>query len=313
MPAPIAAKFEKNGIINSGLQDVIAAAGWVCRVFGTHMSDLVTLTQPALPLEAVAAVRFKLPARSKPSTINAYTVYAHYLAAVAESCAVETRSDALPSDYHEVHSLLTRPDEPITFAKTLSLLWKLGVPVLPLRDVGMFHGAVWKIRNRFVIVLKQTTNLESRWLYDLLHEWGHLACGHLSEDSALLEGEPIAPGMNDIEEIEANEWAEDTLFDGDSTEIEQACTQACHGKLQRLKAVLPGVARRYNVNPASLANHMAFRLESEGKDWWGTAYNLQQTSINPFEIAREVLLRNVDLHRINNLDRDLLIRALTAE
>ena len=72
-------------------------------------------------------------------------------------------------------------------------------------------------------------------------------------------------------------------------------------------------SRRYNVNPASLANHMAFRLASEGKDWWGTAHNLQEANVNPFEIAREVLLLNVDLHRINNLDRDLLVRALTAE
>jgi len=313
LPAPLAAKFEKNGIINTGLQDVIAGAGWVCRVFGMHVSDLVTLTRPALPLEAVAAARFKLPARSKPSTVNAYTVYAHYLAAVLESSTVPPSTEALPSDYHHVHSLLTSPDEPITLMKTLTLLWKLGVPVLPLRDVGMFHGAVWKIRNRFVIVLKQTTSLESRWLYDLLHEWGHLASGHLSEDSTLLETEPIAPGINETGEIEANEWAEDALFDGDSSEIEQACTQACYGKLQRLKAVLPGVARRYNVNPASLANHMAFRLASEGKDWWGTANNLQEASINPFEIAREVLLLNVDLYRINNLDRDLLVRALTAE
>jgi hypothetical protein len=177
----------------------------------------------------------------------------------------------------------------------------------------MFHGAVWEIRNRFVIVLKQTTGLESRWLYDLLHESGHLASGHLREDSTLLEPEPIEPGTNQTEEIEANEWAEDALFDGDSAEIEQACTQACDGKLQRLKTVLPGVARRYNVNPDSLANHMAFRLASEGKDWWGAARNLQQARVNPFEIAREILFLNVDLHRINELDRDLLIRALAAE
>jgi transcriptional regulator with XRE-family HTH domain len=249
LPAPLAAKFEKNRVIDTPLEDLIAGAGRVCRVFGMHVSDLMTLTRPALPLEAVAAARFKLPARVKPNNVNAYTVYAHYLAGVLESCTIPTSTGALPSDYHHVHSLLTSPDEPITLTKTLTLLWKLGVPVLPLRDVGMFHGAVWEIRNRFVIVLKQTTGLESRWLYDLLHEWGHLASGHLREDSTLLEPEPIEPGTNQTEEIEANEWAEDALFDGDSAEIEQACTQACDGKLQRLKTVLPGVARTDGNQP----------------------------------------------------------------
>src|SRR5262249_35026953 len=116
---------------------------------------------------------------------------------------------------------------------------------------------------RFVIVLKQTTDLESRWLYDALHEAGHIEKGHVSDDSAILEDQEISPEAIGVEEGEANDWAIDALFDCRSEEIEEACTQACGTKLERLKAALPGVAERFNVNMGCLANHMAFRLAEQ--------------------------------------------------
>jgi transcriptional regulator with XRE-family HTH domain len=313
LPASLAAKFRESKGLQAGLPEILTASAIVSRVFGPHVADLITLKQPVFPLEAVAAARFKLPARTDPKTINAYTLYAHYLAALVESCTLSAAVDTFPTDHHQIHRLLTKPGEPITFLKAVNFLWELGVPVLPLRDAGLFHGAVWKIRSRFVIVLKQKTSLASRWLYDLLHEWGHVASGHVTEDVALIEGDPISPEIRGEDEVAANEWAEDALFDGDSNEIEEACVQACAGRLQRLKAVLPAIARRFNVNLGALANHMAFRLRSEGQDWWGAAHNLRETDCDPFVSAREVLLRHVDLRRLNHIDRDLLTRALTEE
>ena len=45
--------------------------------------------------------------------------------------------------------------------------------------------------------------------------------------------------------------------------------------------------------------------------WWGAANNLQVTEPGPFEIARELLIANLDLSRVNPVDRDLLLRAVT--
>ena len=58
----------------------------------------------------------------------------------------------------------------ITFEHTLRYVWSLGIPVLPLRDPGAFHGACWRIDGRNIIVLKQRTLSLARWLADLLHE-----------------------------------------------------------------------------------------------------------------------------------------------
>ena len=315
LPFDLAALFEESGAIRVGLRELLGAADAVSRVLGTRISDLLNPEPTPLALAGVAGTRFKLSTRTKAATLDAYTVYAHYLAALVESCAEipPSPSTSLPDDWHTVHEALTQPGKPITFTSALEYLWNHDVLVLPLRDQGTFHGAVWKIRSRFVIILKQRTPLESRWLYDLLHEAGHIASGHVTDDDAIIEDQEISPETRGKEEEEANEWAEDTLFDGDSSLIEDACVRACGGRLQSLNRVMPQVAGRFNVNAGSLANHMAFRLAEQGENWWGAAHNLQTGGKDPFDHARELFLRRVNLQKLNPFDRDLLTRALTED
>ena len=259
------------------------------------------------------AVRFKLPARSQGVKLNAYVVYAHYIASLAESCSPVIERKVLPDDYHKLFCDLTAPGDPITFVKALNYFWDHNVIVVPLNDSGAFHGAVWQIRGRFVILLKQKTQLESRWLYDLLHEGGHIASRHVTENDAILESQPISENAVDEDESEANEWAEDVLFDGDSESIEDACVEACRGRLQQLSQELPKVAKRYNINLGSLANHMAYRLSAQNENWWGASHTLQGDATSPFDTARSILLRRIDLRKLNELDRDLLTQALTED
>jgi transcriptional regulator with XRE-family HTH domain len=313
LPSSIAAAFKEGNAIQVGLREILCAASAVSRVFGAPISDLVSVQPPKLAFAGIAATRFKLPARTKAATLNAYSIYAHYLAALVESCADPAPLKSLSNDWHTIHAALSRPGEPMTFASTLRYLWDHNVVVVPLRDEGTFHGAVWKIRGRFVIIVKQRTSLESRWLFDLLHETGHTASGHVTDEVALIEDQPISPEVRGIEEEEANEWAEDALFDGDSSLLEDDCVQACGGRLQQLNRVIPTVAKRRNVNAGALANHMAFRLAAQGEQWWGAAHNLQADGPDPFATAREMLFQRVSLRRLNSLDRDLLMRALTED
>jgi len=313
LPSNIAAVFRQRNKIPVGLREILRAASAVSRIFGTQISDLVSVHPSKIAFAGIGATRFKLPARAKASALNAYTIYAHYLAVLAESCSEPVPSKSLPNDWHTLHESLTKADEPMTFARTLHYLWNHNIVVLPLRDEGAFHGAVWKIRGRFVIIVKQKTSLESRWLYDLLHEGGHIASGHVTDDVALIEDQPISPETRGNEEEEANEWAEDALFDGDSSLLEDACVQACGGRLQQLNSVIPTVAKRSNVNFGALANHMAFRLAAQGEQWWGAAHNLQVEGSDPFATAREIFFQRISTRRLNSFDRDLLVRALTED
>jgi transcriptional regulator with XRE-family HTH domain len=310
IPASAAARLSGPMPMSVKLREILQAASGVSRVFGVSVTDLLALDKPDIDFSAVAAARFKLPASASHREVNAYTVYAHYLALLTENCTPSTQHYEFTS-WSEFRERLVRNNKPLTLRRTLEFLWDHGVMVLPLRDPGGFHGAVWKIRNRFVIVLKQNTPLESRWLYDVLHEIGHIALGHVSDERAVVEEHPISPNIHTDGEDDASEWAEDVIFGGKSEQIEEACAEASQGRLERLKAVLPEVAKRFNVDLGVLANHMAYRLEDQGENWWGAAHNLQIAGTQPFDIARELLFQYANLLRLNPIDRDLLMRALT--
>jgi hypothetical protein len=161
--------------------------------------------------------------------------------------------------------------------------------------------------------LKQTTALESRWLFDALHECAHIRNGDVTDDVSLIEDEEISPENSGDQEEAANEWAEESLFNGQAEKIETACESACRGRLQHLKSVVPEVAQKFNVNVGSVANLMAYRLAQQNENWWGTANNLQQQTQNPFEISRELLLQHLNLSCLSAFDRELLQRALSDE
>jgi transcriptional regulator with XRE-family HTH domain len=310
LSATDAAKFAK-GHVEAGVREIISAASRVARVFKADVRDLLEMQPIKLLAGPIPASRFKLISKRKPELVNPYVVYVHYIAGLVERCTPDSTANHLPSSFHEIHALLTKHNEPMSFRHALEFLWNHGVIVIPLRESGVFHGAVWKIRHRPVIILKQITSLESRWLYDLLHELAHLIKGHVTDEVAVIEEQPISPKLNDTQEDEASEWAEDVIFDGNSAVIEGACAKECSGDLRRLKRVLPKVAQRFSVNCGALANYMAYRLASEGQDWWGAAHNLQSTTEEPFETARSMLLRRTHFDRLNPVDRDLLTRGLS--
>ena len=55
---------------------------------------------------------------------------------------------------------------------------------------------------------------------------------------------------------------------------------------------------------------MAFRLSLQGINWWGAAENLQKGGLEPVTVTRDILLQSCDLEALNDIDRDLLSRAL---
>jgi len=71
------------------------------------------------------------------------------------------------------------------------------------------------------------------------------------------------------------------------------------------------VAEREHVPVDTLANYLAFRLSKQGVNWWGAANQLQVTEPRPWQIARDALLEHVDLDRLQDGDRALLLAALS--
>jgi len=287
----------------------IDIASNVSRVFGWVPSSLVAGGPLVVSRQPLGAARFKVASNTERSRLMAYTVYAHYLAMVLLEATNDMPQTRLATDAAELrHQVIARCGA-VDLPSVLRFVWEGGLPVLPLQDPGAFQGACWRVAGRNVIVLKQRTSSQSRWLYDLLHELWHAAEGPDEEEGAHVDVDEGARDTEDAEE-EANRFAGDVLLDGRAEDLVQQCVDEAKGGVSYLKSALPRVARREGVSVAALANYMAFRLSLQDINWWGTAANLQERGEHPFIIARDILMERVDLGRLNRADADLLMCAL---
>jgi hypothetical protein len=162
-----------------------------------------------------------------------------------------------------------------------------------------------------VIVLKQKSVHEERWLHDALHEAYHAGSEPERQSHETIEAEETSRERREApEEIEAAQFAGDVVLAEKSEEIARACVAAANGSVERLKSVVPGVAKRYAVETGAVANYLAFRLSWQGINWWGAAANLQRDGQDPWQIARDIFLERFPFGEITDGDRDLLERAL---
>jgi len=292
-------------------QLVVQVASLIARVFNWMPSALFGSDSLSFDSAVLGAARFKVPARVDERRFSAHTMYAHYLALLVVEATIELPMLPLPTDAVAFRRAVLDRYAGLTLTAVTRYLWDLGIPILPLGDTSGFHGACWRVRGRNVVVLTQHTPAQARWLFDLLHEYWHATQEpQQAERSTIEAGDITTAGRETPEEYQASKFAEDVLFAGQADALAKACVTAANGSVERLKSVVPRIAAQEEVDPAALANYMAYRLQSqEGPSWWGAATNLQQTDPHPWQVVRDVALERLSLHCLNEMDRRLLMRA----
>lgn len=292
---------------------LIASIGAVLeRVFGWTQHNIFGAQALSAPRFAAAEARFKMPAGRSQEATTLYAAYANYLAVVALKGARSLPISPIPIDATEMRAAIGKARQISTLRDVLNFAWDLGVVVLPLRDRGTFHGACWRYEGRNVIVLKQSSKHESRWIFDLLHELFHAGQRPDAETLEVIEGdETSVERRNSEEEIAASQFAGDVVLDGKAEQLAQRSVQAANGSIERLKSVVPKIARDEGVEIGALANYLAFRLSWQDINWWGAAANLQNSAGgDPWAIARDVFFERFPFDVESELDRRLLERGL---
>lgn len=313
IPRSVAAQLQTGGRQQDKNNSVLQAATTVSRVLGCSVASLFG----DAPLQfgksaAVGAVRFKVKAGTSERKLNAYTIYAIYLASLTFDATLDLPQKVIPTDATDFRKEVQAKFGLVDFESVLKYYWSLGVPVLPLRDSGAFHGACIREDGRNIIVLKQQTASIAKWLHDLLHEGYH--AGQKPEEKCretIEYSETSKERRESEEEREAGKFPGDVVLDGHADELVVKCIQAADSSIERLKSVVPQIAKRENVPVDALANHLAYKMSLVGKSWWGAATNLQNTSRQPWAIARDLFLRNVNFGSLNELDRRLLEQAMS--
>lgn len=314
LPPSIRAEVEAQaGVAQTGQARLtLQIASVVSRILDTDVMTILTKPESQLDPSTLGGVRFKLKSNVDQRGLSAYSLYAKFLVLATLRATDDLTRRPIPVAPLDVRNQIIDGYGQLDFPSALRFVWDLGIPVLPLRDPGAFHGATWRIDGKDVIVLKQRTRSPARWLIDLLHELRHAAADREDVDRVVIELDEIGVRQAESEEERrATGFASAVVLGGKEESLAKTCVEQANGSVERLKSVVPRVAHHADVGVAELANYMAYRLSLQGINWWGAATNLQDQDEDPWEVARDEFLRRVSLGSLEPIERDLLVRALT--
>jgi transcriptional regulator with XRE-family HTH domain len=313
IPRSVAAQLQSDGKQEDKKNSVLQAATTVSRVLGCSVASLFGSAPLQFDNSSVRAVRFLVKAGTNERKLNAYTLYAIYLAQLTLDATVDLPQKTIPTDAWEFRQGVLASYGSLEFENILKYFWSLGVPVLPLRDSGAFHGACIREEGRNVIVLKQQTASVAKWIHDALHEGYHAGQEPEKKVRDTIEySETSKERRESAEEKKASRFAGNIVLDGRAEALAKMCVGAADGAVERLKWAVPQVAVRERVPVDALANYMAFRLSHDNiTNWWGTAAKLQSVSEQPWGTARNLFLKKVNFGSLNELDRNLLQQAMS--
>lgn len=309
VPGRVAAMLQEGG--DEGAENsCLQAASHVGRIFGWEPTDVLGI-RPLVPVANVGAIGFKMPSRVKESRVNAYTVYAHYLALLVSQATEHLPMREIPTDPYEIRSEIIDMYGSLSLECVIRYVWGLGVPVVALDDSGAFHGACFREGGRTVIVVKQKTPSQARWAFDILHELWHAAQEPHNSERTTIEVEDIMKGNIDVEEERiASQFAGATLLGQSPQELAEKCLEGAGHDIRMLKGAVERVAAWEGIPVDSLANYLAFRLSLDGHNWWGTATNLQVIGDSPWRIARDILIEHIDFSKLGEPEQGLIQQAV---
>jgi transcriptional regulator with XRE-family HTH domain/Zn-dependent peptidase ImmA (M78 family) len=288
------------------------AVSYVSNIYGWTSDDIWSSNNLILKDGPLASVYFKKANNANINQIKAYSHYAFYLAKVVLKVTTHMTKD-YPEDIDEFKNNFEKKYKAFDLQSLLNYAWDMGICVLPLNDSGVFHGASWNIEGKHIIVLKQRTKAHARWIYDLLHEIYHVFV-HLDKiNSSVIETEELSPFSNEgnIEELEANSFANHVIFGNRAEELAEKCVESANWKLENLKNAVGKISKDENIREDFVSNYIAFRLGLQGQNWWGTASKMQISEPDPFEIATKLLKERISLKNLNPIDYNLLTTAIS--
>jgi hypothetical protein len=117
---------------------------------------------------------------------------------------------ALPQKPKDILQILKKKSNVIELDTILDYLWESGIPVLyisqfPKKTKKMTAVSIM-IKERPVIILSKSHKYPSWYLFELAHEIGHIALGHLKKEGIILD-ENLDRSSNDKMEKEADAYA----------------------------------------------------------------------------------------------------------
>lgn len=255
------------------------------------------------------SVQFKAPRANQPEQTPLLHL-AWSVATAGRAAATVDHITAIPSDPAVARRAVEADLGELNLRTLLTWTWRQGTPVLPMTGRGGFSAAVWNLDDSPVIVLKEARDVPAFWLFDLAHELGHIARGHVTTRSIVDVEEPTsgdALDSTDAQEREANEYALSLLVP-DYQALVAEVRKRSRGDYLAFKGAVATTARDYRVNAGVLGVIAAHELTDIGqhKDRWGSSINLSKEDGEGHAAAVDVARQFLHLETLDETDRVLL-------
>ncbi|HEX5270463.1 MAG TPA: ImmA/IrrE family metallo-endopeptidase [Gemmataceae bacterium] len=202
----------------------------------------------------------------------------------------------------------------VGFEHLLDYCWGAGIPVL---HVNLFptgakrpEGFTLRVAGRPVVVLCRDEKQPSWQLFILAHELGHVACGHIPENGAILD-EKVQENEPDAEEKEADRYALELLTGRPTTCINASGRWPNAGELARMAAEF---GKRNAVNPGHVVLNYAHSMK--GLNFYPVAraaLNLLDPEADAVAAVRDRLAENLDWERLPEDSSEFLMRMTRQE
>jgi IrrE N-terminal-like domain len=271
--------------------------------------DLRSLQKPEAPLrlQDFGLCKYKKRAGTTDDELQLSRVIATRAAQIA-GAAVEGKYQPISAHACDVRQAILENSQWVGFDELLAYCWSLNVPVLHVnlfpRAAKRADGFTLRLHDRPVIVLCRNENQPSWLLFILAHELGHIACGHVPENGAIID-ERVKENEADDEEREADQYALELLTGRPTTSI------GINGRWPNARMLAENathLGRSLSIDPGHVVLNYAHTM---GSNFFGVAraaLNLLFPGANAMRTVRAKLTENLNWALLPEDSSDFLIR-----
>lgn len=256
--------------------------------------------------------KFKRRANVEETSLDVATAVAYSAAKIAVSNFKKPYDSSISLEWRDVRNSILEKNDYVNLEGLIDFCSKVGIPVLfinkfPAKAKKM-AGLALKVYDRPAIVLTQRRTY-GYMLFDLAHELGHIAKGHLNESNGeCFVDSKIEQNSTDKKELEANQFAFGVITGQEGIQFVHEgrflnAEQLANGSIE--------TCRVRKIDPTHVALNYCHGLEQ-----WSLATNTLKILCaglpSDQELVRKMMLAGINLDEIDEDDLNM-IKTLSGE
>jgi len=257
--------FVRRTLLGDVWDDLVAEAGnavertreLISRLLGGDENVFVGKSMRLPDVALAGTCKFKLRSNVSQEELYWSTRIARRAAAIAAQ-GMGGAPVELPKTGSQIRRQILQGDAKwVSLDNLADYCWCRGIPVLHVseypRGTHKPDALAERIENRPIVVITRKQKHSAWLLFDLAHELGHVVCGHVKDDGAIVD-EKIDSESSDHEEVKANRFAVELLTGSAETQYQPT------GKwldAEQLAAAARDRAEKDHVDPGHIALNYA--------------------------------------------------------